>query len=399
MNKHRFTHCTDLHLGCKPNHIDIRYDDFFASFKEVIERSIQEKSEYILISGDLFHIKTINSKTLLNVIELLDLAINNNIKVIVIEGNHDKAFYVDEKSWLHFLHEKSYITLLTHKIEDGNLIINNDSIYEDDNIRIIGIGYLGSMTSLYLKEIQNKISKSDKFTVLMLHAAINRLYNEEMGDINLDILTPLKGVVDYIALGHIHTKYEYEDLCYNPGSLENIRIKDGKKNEKKGYYLVSFEGKEKKVEFYNSKQRKIYYQNFKFEETINIDIVEEMILKYDYQCEEQSILDITLLGSVSFNPYVIKFEEIKTILKEKYNLLHIEIENLINIAINEEIESNYIDMRSFEKEAIKNYIFINYPEIKEIDKTTETIQKLKKALLDKKELDIIINNMIEDGDL
>ena len=73
MNKHRFTHCGDLHLGAKPNHIDIRYDDFFDSFKELIERSIKEKSEYILITGDLFHVKVINSKTLLNVIELLDL--------------------------------------------------------------------------------------------------------------------------------------------------------------------------------------------------------------------------------------------------------------------------------------------------------------------------------------
>ena len=150
-----------------------------------------------------------------NVIELLEYAKVNNIKVITIEGNHDKAFFVDENSWLHFLHKKGYITLLNHKIMDGNLIIDSDSIYEDDDLRVIGIGYLGSTTSIYLKNIEDKIQKSNKFTVLMLHAAINRLCGEDMGDVNIETLQNLKTVVNYVALGHIHTRYEYNDLLKN----------------------------------------------------------------------------------------------------------------------------------------------------------------------------------------
>ena len=87
---------------------------------------------------------------------------------------------------------------------------------------------------------------------------------------------------------------------YNPGSLENIRIKDGKKNEKKGYNIVSFEEKEKNVDFYNSKQRKIYFKNFKFEDDMTIDVVEDMITNYDYNCDEQTVLSITLFfGAVN----------------------------------------------------------------------------------------------------
>ena len=239
MNKFTFLHCADLHLGCTPNHLDIRYEDFFVSFKDLIDNAINNNAEYIIVSGDLFHLKVINSKTLLNVIELLEYAKVNNIKVITIEGNHDKAFFVDENSWLHFLHKKGYMTLLNHKIMDGNLIIDSDSIYEDDDLRVIGIGYLGSTTSIYLKNIEDKIQKSNKFTVLMLHAAINRLCGEDMGDVNVETLQNLKTVVDYVALGHIHTRYEYNDLFYNPGSIENIRIKDGKKSNKKGYYIVN----------------------------------------------------------------------------------------------------------------------------------------------------------------
>lgn len=398
MNKISFIHCADLHLGCTPNHLEDRFNDFFDSFKELIDKAIENNSKYILISGDLFHLKVINSKTLLNVISLLEFSASHDIKTIVIEGNHDKAFLVDENSWLHFLHKKGYITLLTHKIIDGNLVIDNDSIYEDNNIRVIGIGYLGSTTSIYLKDIEKKISKSNKFSVLMMHAAINRLCGEDMGDVNIETLSPLSQVVDYVALGHIHTRYEYNDLFYNPGSIENIRIKDGKKSNKKGYYLVNIHEKEKEVIYYNSKIRTINYESIKLDNNLTLDQAENIIRNKEYDVKEKTILDISIYGNVSFNPYLINFEDIKQVLKEKYNLLHIEINNFINIlSSNLEID-NIIDIKSIEEQSIKNYISINHPDINDIDITIKEIQDLKNSLIDNKEYDVIINNMIDDGE-
>lgn len=398
MRQNAFLHCADLHLGCTPNHIEQRFNDFFVSFKELIDKAIENSCKYILISGDLFHLKVINSKTLLNVMQLLEYAISNNIKIIAIEGNHDKAFLVDENSWLNFLHKKGYIILLTHKISEGNLIIDNDAIYEDDDIRVIGIGYLGSTTSIYLKDIENKIAKSNKFTVLMMHAAINRLCGEDMGDVNIEILSPLSQVVDYVALGHIHTRYEYNDLFYNPGAIENIRIKDGKKNDKKGYYIVNYNQKEKTVKYYISKMRKIYYETIKLENNFTVEDVENVIVNKEYQFEEQSILDISVYGNVSFNPYVINFEKIKKVLKEKYNLLHIEINNFINILSSNIDIDNIIDIKAIEEQSIKNYIKVNYPDINDIDIITKELQELKNLLIENKEYDVIINNMIEKGE-
>ena len=59
MEKHLFLHCGDLHLGCTPNHLEQRYEDFFISFKDLIDNAINSKCEYILISGDLFHLKSL----------------------------------------------------------------------------------------------------------------------------------------------------------------------------------------------------------------------------------------------------------------------------------------------------------------------------------------------------
>lgn len=398
MKKVSFTHCADLHLGCTPNHLEERYNDFFESFKDLIDKTIENDCKYLIISGDLFHLKVINSNILLNVMNLMEYAINNNIKIFAIEGNHDKAFYVDKNSWLNFLHKKGYITLLTHKIIDGELVLDNDSVYEDENIRIIGIGYLGSTTSIYLKDIQNKISKSNKFTILMLHAAINRLCGEDMGDVNVETLSPLKDVVDYIALGHIHTKYEYNDFIYNPGSIENIRIKDGKRSDKKGFYIVNISDKEKEVDFYISKQRKIYNEIIKLDNNLSIEKVENILKTKEYNLQSKSVLELTVYGNVSFNPYLINFEEIKTYLQEKYDLLYIDINNLINIVTTDLVLNNIIDIKSIEEQAIKNYISINHPDMKDVDLLTKDIQELKNSLIEEKEYDTIISSMINQGE-
>ncbi len=395
MGKHLFLHCADLHLGCTPNHLEQRYEDFFASFKDLIDNAIKINCEYILISGDLFHLKVINSKTLLNVINLLEYARNNNIKVLAIEGNHDKAFFVDEESWLNFLHEKHYITLLKHKITDGKLIINSESIYEDDNIRVIGIGYLGSATSIYLENIHNLISKSNKFTVLMMHAGINRLIGQEMGDISLEQLLPLKGIVDYVALGHIHNRYEYEEMFYNPGSIENIRIKDGKRSDDKGFYIVSFQNKEKEVQFRKSMQRKIYNIQIKLENLLTIEKVESFLLNYEYDFKENAILEMTICGNVPFNPYLINFDLIKENLITKYHLLYIDINNLINIVSSELNLTKIIDIKQIEETAIKDFLTINYPTIEKNQQFTQELLSLKEALIDEKEYDQIIATMLE----
>ena len=36
----KFIHCSDLHLGCTPAHLDIRYNDFFDSFRYLINKAI-----------------------------------------------------------------------------------------------------------------------------------------------------------------------------------------------------------------------------------------------------------------------------------------------------------------------------------------------------------------------
>ena len=397
MNKITFLHCGDLHLGCMPNHLEERYEDFFKSFDMLIQDAIENSCRYILISGDLFHLKVINSRTLLKVLELLEKAKKSNIKVLVIEGNHDKAFYVDEKSWLEFLHSRYYITLLKHKIINGKFVLDESSIYEDEDIRVIGIGYLGSATSLYIKDICKKIQKSKKYTILMMHAAINRLCGEDMGDVSIDKMEPLQEIVDYVALGHIHTKYEYNNVFYNPGSLENIRLKDGKKSNKKGYFIVSVEEKKHTVVFKESVKRKVSNISINLKDKTDLEEVIRYLKNYKYDLNEGEILELTLYGNVPFNPYLINIEELRKTIKEKYRLLYVEISNLINIINTEKDMSNFVDIKAIEEETIKDYISVNYPTLKENNELINEVLDLKNRLIENEDYDEIISKMLTKG--
>ena len=86
----KFIHVADLHLGYEQYNLRERMVDFASAFKQVVDFAINKKVDFVLISGDLFDKRDINADTL----EQADVLINKlkkaNIKVIAIEGNHDK---------------------------------------------------------------------------------------------------------------------------------------------------------------------------------------------------------------------------------------------------------------------------------------------------------------------
>lgn len=375
-----FIHCGDLHLGCNPNRIEERYEDFFDAFNRLIDYTIANKVKIILVCGDFFHLKVINSKTLSKTIDSLKKAKNNDIDIIVIEGNHDQAFYVDEDSWLSFLNNQNYIKLLKTDINEGKLLLSTyngklGNIVETENYRIIGINYLGGTTEKYIEELEEQITSSSKFTVLMMHAAVNRLRGQDMGDVKSDLFFKLQDKIDYVALGHIHNRYEINDFIYNPGSLENIRLRDGKRSNDKGYYHVKVVDNKKKIDYIQSKPRTILYHNLDLSNIKLPDDVLSIIDKNEFTLNKGEMLELNLYGKVNFNPHLINTEQIKNKLKEKYNLLYLEINNYINL-ITEIGKYNEVDIENIVENLIVEEIKINYPETEDPNKTAAFILNL-----------------------
>ena len=55
MKPFSFVHVADLHLGYAQYNLDVRREDFENAFKEVVDKTIELKTDFILIAGDLFH--------------------------------------------------------------------------------------------------------------------------------------------------------------------------------------------------------------------------------------------------------------------------------------------------------------------------------------------------------
>lgn len=403
MSHFRFIHCADLHLGCTPARIEERFYDFFLSFSHLVDYAIEHKASYIVISGDFFHLKVINPKTLSETVKILDRIKQAEIKVFVIEGNHDKAFYVDEESWLVHLHNRGYIFLLSHSIVEGKIELNpykeSGAIYEDENVRIIGVGYLGASTEKYLKDIKKMIKKKDKFTILMLHAAINRLCGQDMGDVTKDLIDCFKKNVDYIALGHIHNRYEYDDFCYNPGALENIRLHDAYRKGVKGFYVVEVEDMKKQVTYVPHACRPIFLEKLLISEMNTPIDVENYICNQSYDIPSGSMMELSLYGILPFNAYLLDTNQIKEKFIEKYHLLYIEINNFINMMNQPNEIEDKIDAHQLEQDILLKNIQYEYPEIIDAKKVSSNILRLKELILENAEDEILVQELMKMEDI
>jgi len=242
----RFIHCADLHIGKSQNGSAERYDDFFSAFLQLAKAAVEEHVDFIAAAGDLFDMRAVNSATLWRMTQILNDLKEKGIEVFAIEGNHDRSFYYERESWLGYLNNMGLLKLLKPDYEDAKLVLSpydgkTGAIYENGSYRIIGLGYFGALTKKRVEEAFISIEKKDKFTVVLLHAALQSQMHEDLAGVEKDCMLALKDVSDYLALGHIHKRYESGDFLHNPGSLEYVDLAEARRKDDKGFFLVDTE--------------------------------------------------------------------------------------------------------------------------------------------------------------
>ena len=168
-------------------------------FHSIIDLSIKEQADLLLICGDLYEHEYVKKSTITFISD--EFRKISNTRVIIIPGNHDPylpgAYY------------------RTFKWPDNVYILagEKDSVeFEESGIRIFG-------------SLDCRIpDKAWSFDILMLHGTLNmsiakNTYNPVTSE-QLD-----SSGMDYIALGHFHNRFEAEGksgTAYNPGSPEPL---------------------------------------------------------------------------------------------------------------------------------------------------------------------------------
>jgi len=410
MKKISFIHCSDLHLGCRQFNEQQRFYDFVDSSDYIINYAIDRKVDFFIIAGDLFHLRNINAATLKIAMDLLKKLKNAGIEVIAIEGNHDKAFYVDEESWMDFLNSQGYIKLLRPYYEEGRLKLipydgEKGNYIKYDGLMIAGFGYLGATTWQLLEELAPQFAfNDDEFRILILHAAVDKLLGMDLAGIRKGSLEAFRGKVDYIALGHIHTRQELEDFIFNPGAPECVHIDEVRKDQEKGFYHVTVEDGKKQVEFVPSIHRKVFYFNINL---TGIHLPEEAIKRVLHEIDsagmdsfDRPMVQINLCGNVPFNSFAIDTGSIAENVKSLYNCLTVEVLNNTNLAqVKDSGSMPAFDRESVEKNVIAQMIAEYKPELGDMkDELARLILDIKNwSLTGMNEIDIAyeIEKMID----
>ena len=242
-----FLHMADCHLGKRQYNSRERQNDFTRAYLDIIETAIDREVDFVLLAGDLFEKRAIDPLTLVHAISGLERLREAGIPCLAVEGNHERAYYRDSIGWMRFLAERGMLTLLDPEIEDERVLLRpyekRKGAYVEPvaGLRVYGMRYYGSSAAHVMGRAADALDAADRqgveYTIFMAHAGVEGVIDRAGGAVSHRELAPLRRHVDYLALGHIHKDYEFDNWIYNPGSPETNSLREAEW-PKRGYYLV-----------------------------------------------------------------------------------------------------------------------------------------------------------------
>jgi len=345
----RFIHTADIHLGktyhTSPGEAE-RYDDFFRMLGSIVTDALREKVDFVIIAGDLFHTAQILPRTFARTIEALAPLKDAGIPCIAVEGNHDWIHRRDSISWMEALSQMGYINLLRpartesggYRFEPFDQETGMGGHIEINGLNIYGLGYIGTQAGAHVGRICEAVTTANN--LLLFHVGVWTYSPVEIGNMKPEEAEPLAETFDYIALGHGHKPYtiqtaEGRPYAYNPGSPECVNF--GEEKYDKGYYLVTVEEGRYQHQFRTTSPRPMLVTTINLEgaqstddalESFRQQITERLPKVED---KRQPLLEIKLIGRVTFHPFELVRERLRLILDEICNPLHVEIKNHLSL--------------------------------------------------------------------
>lgn len=380
----KFLHCSDIHLGRKPvgaagDYSIKRFDDYFKVFREAVLLAVSEKTDAIIISGDLFDKKELSPVVLARAEDILAIARDNGIKTLIIEGNHDNiSSGFENESWLIYLQNKELIARPSYIFEDEKYVF--EPIILND-VNFYGLGYPGAMVNETVKALSEYLEEhKDKKNVVIVHTAItgNDLF---AGTIEKDYMNLLKDKAIYVAGGHYHYYHSYPSqnpFFFVPGSLEYWD--SGEFNQMKG--SVIFDTDTLEYIHHPSNPRKVHRINIKLEKNETENLFSEFKTKLD-ELEIKENEDIIEININTKDSVMINREEIEKDASLK-NPLRIFINiNYPGITPHGDYSNTNLAIPDIEKEIISQWDYLN----SDPENSFDVFEKLKQHQINKNESD------------
>lgn len=188
---------TDTHLSEK------NQDQIIEIFRQSASKVKRLGLNVLYHAGDFFDSRKFQRlSTLKAAIEIFQIVENEGIELRIIPGNHDKADYKSEESYLDVFSRYDCVKLIT-----------TSGYYDHGDVRVHMIPFFCEKTtySKYLGEAIENIDKSKK-NVLLTHIAIDGVKNNDGSTMEGTVVAEkLTDIFDLILVGHYHNYQEMKN--------------------------------------------------------------------------------------------------------------------------------------------------------------------------------------------
>jgi exonuclease SbcD len=283
----KFTHMADAHLGGWKQQPMQELN--FESFQRVIDASIEEKVDFVLIAGDLFDTAYPPIEILKRTFAEFRKLKEAKIPCFIIAGSHD--YSVSGKTFLDVLEKAGFCKNVTDVEEKDDQLILNPTIYGGVAI----YGYPGKRSGLEIPDLR-KVRFNDApgmFKIFMLHTTIDKAATNEYMD---SIETALLPNADYYALGHLHIDYDLDSFVYAgpvfPNNFQELADLQGGR-----FYFVDTEARDPdNLRRIDLKIKEVFFMEFKVTDALTA--TERIISELDKKELADKIVLLKVRGEI-----------------------------------------------------------------------------------------------------
>jgi len=232
-------HFSDTHLGFSDldalsrSGINLREEDFYKAFKDIIDAVLEKKPDFVIHTGDLFHRPSPTNRAISVALEQFTRLNSAKIPLILIAGNHETPKTKALSPILKIFENFEYISVAYSQ---------KAQVFQFKDIDFFALPHINSEEKI-LQELERieELLDLNKKRVLMMHCSVGAHYlMQEFGEwVYPKSKEYLFGMFDYVALGHWHgfgSVGKFKNLYYS-GSSERTSSSDRRDN--KGYVIVN----------------------------------------------------------------------------------------------------------------------------------------------------------------
>jgi DNA repair exonuclease SbcCD nuclease subunit len=344
----KFLHLSDVHLGCRRYQIEERTKDFFRSWHDVIvNHALPNEIDFMLIAGDFFDRRNIDPQTMNHALAGLQLLKDAKIPVVAIEGNHDRHDAVSDYTWMRSFSQAGFLILLEPaSYSEGRIEMTPwdeesraGSYIDIKGARVFGTHWYGTSANAAMGILSEALRRSrgeELFQILLLHTDVEGQLSRPIPALSVEKLKELRTLVDYVALGHTHKRFELDGWAFNPGSLEACSIDEYR--EERGLYLVEVDDSRQAKATFISDYVQRPFQRLTFDvsgaedpEAIHLGVLETVRREaraHDADSGEPApIIEISLRGHLGFKNSLLDLRRMREEALAETGALHIMLKN------------------------------------------------------------------------